>query len=265
MANVQEVLDTQKSIEETLSSRMAEFEKQFKIASVEDNKHSLDNLAQEFKSYKEMVWSIFQMLRSLIQSLKLQVDDLDSYNRRNALLFSGIEEKNNEDCKALLLEIIRSTMNFSDMQASSILSCHRLGTKNSSHSRPILVRFVNVSTRNEVWNEKKRLKSSPAVLSEFLTKPRQAIFSTARKHFGITRCWTRDGKILVLLPNNDRRHVSTMDELALLMAEFPPKSVPKKTSDHRPRSGSGSGPAPAAASVPPQTRRATAMKNRVVK
>ncbi|KOB57407.1 Uncharacterized protein OBRU01_25734, partial [Operophtera brumata] len=124
--------------------------------------------------------------------------------------------------------------------------------------------------RNYIWLEKKRLKSSPTVISEFLTKTRQAIFSTARRsHFGIRSCWTRDGAVFVKLPNDDRKRIASMEELDLLMNKFPdtstglPTAVPITASvmTSQPQAGS---PAPVIASGcrPPVTRSKGAAANR---
>lgn len=221
MSNVQEVLDSQRQIEDRLLSRMTEFEKQLK-ASSSDNKPTLEKLTREFGEFKNSVWSVLTNLRSLVHSLLLRVDDLDTQSRQNALLFSGIKESESEEnCMALLIDVIHSQMNLTSIDSSSFLVCHRLGSKRDKANRPILVRFTSCSARDLIWREKKKLKGSSAVVSEFLTKSKQDIFSLARKHFGMRCCWTQWGQVFVKLPDNDRKRISSSRELDLYMSKFP--------------------------------------------
>lgn len=255
MANIQDLFENQNRIEETLALRMADFEKTFKAASSSESKPNLDQLAQDYRCFKESVLSILQTFRSQIQALTLHTDELETYNRRNALLFTGIEEMDGEDCKSLITNVIQSTMNLTDIQASNIYFCHRLGAKKLSGSRPILVRFHDITIRNTIWAEKRRLKSSSTVLSEFLTKPRQAIFGAARKHFGINRCWSRDGAIFIKLPNEERKRIATRDDLDQLTTKFPSSL---KSSSDQDKDGAKARPAAAASAAatrPPVTRR----------
>lgn len=57
MANVQELFENQKRIEECLASRMEEFEKSFRTASSSESKPQLDKLAEDFRTFKDTVWS----------------------------------------------------------------------------------------------------------------------------------------------------------------------------------------------------------------
>ncbi|KOB64057.1 Uncharacterized protein OBRU01_22687 [Operophtera brumata] len=155
------------------------------------------------------------------RALTRHVDELDSYNRKDALLFSGIPESDNEDCTAAVLSVTNSVMKINDLTQNSIRLCHRLGSRKPTGCRPILVRFHDIRMRNTVWNEKKSLRTSTTVIHEFLTRSRQTIFAVARRHFGIKNCWTRDGVIFVKIPNNDRRRIGTMEELDQLKENHP--------------------------------------------
>lgn len=252
---MQNILDNQNRIEESLTARMAEFEKIFKASSSSDSKLSLDKLTQDYKIFKDNVWSILQLLRSQVQSVASQTDDLETYNRRNALLFSGIEEKDSENCKDLVINIIQTTMGLTGVQASCMYSCHRLGTKSPSRTRPILARFTDATIRNMIWMEKRRLKSSPTVIGEFLTKPRQSVFGIARRHFGINRCWTRDGAVFIKLPNNERRRITTAEELEHLTSKFPSTHI-KTSTVSGDRAKTGPAEVPVVTPEPPLVRKA---------
>lgn len=267
MSSVQEVLDTQRQIEQCLLSKMASFEKQLQ-SSDPTSKPSLERLSCEFCEFKTSVCSILTMLRSLVSSLLYKVDELDNQNRSNALLFSGVPECDGENCMDTILNIIHSKMGLVDIKETSFMSCHRLGAKNEKRSRPILVRFTYVTCRRLIWKEKKRLKSSSVVVSEFLTKTRQEIFTAARKHFGITCCWTQGGTVFVKLPDNERKRIASTEVLDKFIAKFPiPGTVnvgtdPTKGPTSRPRTPAVISPASAVAPEQPRTRRNFAAKSK---
>lgn len=227
MPNLQEILDTQKQLEESLGSRMAHFEKLLRptSSSASVSKANLDSLSQEFNEFRLFVMDMFKLLRSQIDSLTVQLDDVDNYNRRNALLFHGLPEKENEDCTDTVVNLIQSTMNLKSIHASCIYLCHRLGAKNDQRARPVIVRFTDMSVRNIVWNTKKALKSSPTVMGEFLTKYRHDLFLGARKHFGVSSSWTSNGVVFVKTPDNIRNRISSASFLDKIILEFPLESI----------------------------------------
>ena len=102
--------------------------------------------------------------------------------------------------------------------------CHRLGSSRQK-ARPILVRFFDMEHRQLVWDSKKALKGTGITISEFLTQARHRVFGAARKHFGMHRCWSMEGKIVVICPDKSRRKIETESELQALFAKFPSCSV----------------------------------------
>ncbi|CAG9560983.1 unnamed protein product [Danaus chrysippus] len=222
MARVEDILEVHKNIAESLGNRMAEFEKQLKSTSnTEGNKNSLDKLASEFKEFKASVWNILDLLRTLVTNLSSQIDDIDNTSRRNALLFGGIQEAEGENLVSTVLGTIQVLMGIPDLQPGVIQYCHRIGSKSERAPRPIVVRFNDLKVKSLIWSSKKKLKSSPVVLSEFLTKVRQSLFTKARKRFGITNTWTLNGNIYIKLPNNERRRVTTQEDFDECLKMFP--------------------------------------------
>lgn len=220
MSQLGEVIATQKSIEASLAARMDEFEKRLSHSSTSQSP-DLKSLSSEFKEFKESVGSILTLLRSQLTFLTTEVDELDNYNRRNALLFCGIEESDSKDVQASVVQIIREKLSLANFEQSSLLVVHRLGTQTGQRPRPILVRFQSLQERNNIWRNKKSLKSSGVVIREFLTKTRQAIFGSARAHFGMTACWTKDGAVYVKAPGSDPAKVSTAAGLNELIRLHP--------------------------------------------
>ncbi|XP_046976444.1 uncharacterized protein LOC124542548 [Vanessa cardui] len=148
------------------------------------------------------------------------LDRMETHSRRKVLLFHGVKEEQGEDVFKKTLGVLTGHLKLSDATPELIDSCHRLGVKRDA-SRPILVRFASVRFRSRVWNAKTALRGSKITLSEFLTKARQSIFIEARKHFGMKKCWSAEGDIIILLPDNSRKKISALSELKQLVAQYP--------------------------------------------
>ncbi|KAJ2937700.1 hypothetical protein O0L34_g17513 [Tuta absoluta] len=114
-------------------------------------------------------------------------------------------------------------MKISEFTSDDIQVCHRLGTS-TTKPRAVLVRFHRHDSRRVVWDAKTLLKGSGIIISEFLTKSRHIVFVAARKHFGVSNCWSNDGKIAIFLPDSSRRKIEVSSELQELIKQFP---VPK--------------------------------------
>ncbi|KAL4704710.1 hypothetical protein ACJJTC_011494 [Scirpophaga incertulas] len=111
-------------------------------------------------------------------------------------------------------------MKLATVDSNAIESCHRLGTK-TDKQRPIIVRFSSMIHRIAVWKSKTALKGSGIVITEFLTRMRQDVFIEARKHFGIKKCWSSEGVIIVSVEDNKRKKIVTMAELHVLTSQYP--------------------------------------------
>lgn len=64
-----------------------------------------------------------------------------------------------------------------------------------------------------MWFAKTKFKGTGITQSEFLTKSGHGVFIAARQHFGVNKCWTRDGVIYVVAPDGSRRKVERMLDL----------------------------------------------------
>ncbi|CAG4930942.1 unnamed protein product [Colias eurytheme] len=95
----------------------------------------------------------------------------------------------------------------------NINRCHRIGRTGLDKPRPILVKLSDLSIKNKLWYGKTVLKSTGITISEFLTKQRHEAFLAARKQFGINKCWTRDGLVIVLDSKGVKRQVTCMADL----------------------------------------------------
>ncbi|CAH2061722.1 unnamed protein product, partial [Iphiclides podalirius] len=215
---------------------MAELEAQ--IQSAGPAKDTVAKVAEEFRTFRELVFAMLGMIRKQINECSHMIDVIETRHRQKALIFLGAPEAEKENCKTTVLDIMHK-MGLTEITESCIAVSHRLGVASKNH-RPILVRFVRVETRSLVWRAKAKLKGSSVSIKEFLTKSRQAVFGKAQLHFGMRACWTQDGVIVVKAADGSRHKIVTMDELSPLMAKFPNKTVKNSAENMSPSGDAGS-------------------------
>ncbi|CAH2105834.1 unnamed protein product [Euphydryas editha] len=216
-----------KSIEELttmMSSRMGEFEKSLPAAGTTSTNPTIKTLAAEFHSFKNFVWQSLNLLKSQVELVVLGMDRLETHSRRKVLLLHGVKEDSNEDVLKKTLSVLSDNMKLVNVNSDSLETCHRLGAKKDT-ARPILVRFSSTQLRARAWRAKTTLKGTKITITEFLTKARQDVFAAARNHFGMRKCWSADGVIVVLLPDKTRAKITTSSELNELTSQYPKSSI----------------------------------------
>ncbi|KAJ8707738.1 hypothetical protein PYW07_011415 [Mythimna separata] len=216
MSTLADIAETQRTALLSISQRMANFEEDLKKSSPGAD---LSGLQKDFSIFKEHVWSIFSALQLQITELTRSVDIIEMRHRKKFLLLGGVPETPGEKVPEAVATIFQTKLGLTDLRPSSLTVCHRLGAASEGHVRPILFRCADSTLRGLIWKSKTKLKGSPYVVSEFLTRQRQTTFSTARKLFGVTNVWTMDGNINLKLPDGKRRRVFTLEEVVELGAE----------------------------------------------
>lgn len=217
MSQLDAIETAQNNLEEFIINRMAALESQLQ-AGPSQVKDTVAKVAEEFRTFRELVFSMFKLIRQQISECKQSIDVIETRHRRKALIFLGIKETDNENCSTVLLDLVHSKMALKEVSVADFSVCHRLGAVTRDRNRPILVRFNKIDVRAAVWREKSKLKGSPASVKEFLTKSRQMVFSKARQHFGVRACWTQEGAIVVKV-DGSRHKFFSMDGLNLLIAK----------------------------------------------
>ncbi|XP_047031514.1 uncharacterized protein LOC124638555 [Helicoverpa zea] len=222
MSQLAEILSIQKTLEESFNKKMTELGAQ--IQSAGTAKDTVAKVAEEFRTFRELMYSMLGLLRKQIHECAVQLDGMETRHRRKALLFQGLPEADKEDCSAVILDVLTGKLAFRSMTASSIKVAHRLGNPSNDHARPILVKFASLDVKAEIWRAKSGLKGTKISVKEFLTKDRQSIFARARQHFGMRSCWTQDGVIVIKAMDGSRHKVTTSSELNSLLLKFPKPS-----------------------------------------
>lgn len=169
-------------------------------------------------------------LQDQISLLARESDNQEMRARRKILLIHGVPEEKDEDTTASVVKVVSDKLKVAEFTASDVGRCHRMGrSSGADRPRPILVKVRDMSLRQQLWFAKTALKGSGITMSEFLTKPRHDTFMAARQRFGVTKCWTRDGYVYVLGPDNKRHRISSLGELTQIQAPAPLKKKPEVT------------------------------------
>lgn len=221
MAHVAEIRFAQKSLEDIVNQKMDDLKSQLQTGGTA--KDTVAKVAEEFRVFRELVYNIFKLLRKQIEECAHSVDAIETRQRRKALIFTGVTEADKENCSMVALGILQDKMGLKDVTVDSLRSCHRLGSSGKDRPRPLLVRFASLDTRSAVWRAKTRLKGSSIATRKFLTKTRQAVFTSARLHFGLRGTWTQDGIVVIKTPDG-RQKITTMQELQSLLQKYPKAS-----------------------------------------
>lgn len=203
-----------------ISDRMEEFEKNLPAVGTSSANPTVKALSAEFYAFKNFVWKSISLLRSQAELVALGLDRMETHSRRKVLLLHGVKEETGEDVTEKTIAVLSDQLKLEGVNPDSFERCHRLGAKKDA-ARPILVRFSSVQLRARAWKVKTMLKGSKITLTEFLTKARQDLFAAARNHFGLKKCWSADGVIVVLLPNKTRAKITSSHELKKLISQHP--------------------------------------------
>ncbi|XP_039747070.1 uncharacterized protein LOC120624533 [Pararge aegeria] len=198
-------------INEHFNARMAEFQRELKGAIPATSPSS--NINSQFVAFRSFVMTALENLQLQVELLARQQDELEMRSRRKILLVHGIAEGDNEDPCISACRILSQHLALTQLSPASVSRCHRLGRAGGDKPRAMLIKFRDWSLRDTVWSAKTRLKGTGVTLSEFLIKSRHKTFLAARQRFGVTKCWTRDGIIMVLDSGGKRHRITTLAEL----------------------------------------------------
>ncbi|KAF9799424.1 hypothetical protein SFRURICE_003121 [Spodoptera frugiperda] len=225
MSEIAEVRSTQKSLEEKFAPLQDLVTKQMEalqaqIQAAGPSKDTIAKVAEEFRTFRELIFGVLKLLRGQMSECSRQIDELATRSRRKALIVQGMPEREDENTSESVLGLINEKLGC-NLTTTSIRASHRLGQATADHHRPILVRFASVDIKSSVWRAKTRLKGTKIAIREFLTRERQAIFVQARQHFGMRSVWTQDGVIVIKASDGSRCRITTMGELSPLLAKYP--------------------------------------------
>ncbi|CAH2228906.1 jg7359 [Pararge aegeria aegeria] len=206
------------------NTQMAEFQKSLQGAIPAASPTS--NIAGQFNAFRAFVLSALAGLQQQVELLAKQTDQLEMRSRRKMLLVHGVPEGNNDNLLTTVTSSLSNHLKLPDLQEDCISRCQRLGQPKGDKPRAILLKFQDMPTKNQVWYAKTSLKNTGITLSEFLTKDRHDAFMAARQRFGVSKCWTREGLILIVGEDGKRHRVTSKAEVNAIPQAYSDVQVP---------------------------------------
>ena len=219
----------QKTFENNLSELASKLENRFS-----DYDKTICDLNSQISDLKNTVSS----LTKTNASLQYSIDDVDQYERRDTLVFSGKcipKEVDDENSTDVIIKVLRQVLFMHDLTRSDINVCHRLGGKRKDSrgnfiDRPIICKFISRTVKREIKQSCLDLKPD-LYANESLTNIRREIFTKLRfvrkqykaetKSEIFTQLYTNDGKIMVKLQNKQKYTVTNPHNLDVFLKEYP--------------------------------------------
>ena len=155
-----------------------------------DLKLEIDELKKTVTSQqceiKELKFTCHQH-QNEIDDLKSQTNSIETYSRKDNIVFYGISEKNNESeflCATSVRQFMMNTLKIPQDRVNKMtfVRCHRLSQR--SKNRPIIVRFRDWSDREHLWSEMKMIPKNGGFHISFNRRKMLPIFLQARKTLG---------------------------------------------------------------------------------
>ena len=208
MENIKGTLD---ALAEMFTTRMSTFEQDLLKLSPAPNT-SASALARDFERFRSFVLSSFADIQGQISLLSTECDTLEMRSRRKMLLLHGVPEREDENTVDVVTDVLKSQVHLKHFEASGLSRAHRMG-RAGERPRPVVVKFRSCEMRDEAWFGKTSLKGSGVTISEFLTSRRHRLFKAVRMRLGVSKCWTREGRIVGLDQKGKRHIVSSLGDL----------------------------------------------------
>nr|CAI5848036.1 unnamed protein product [Callosobruchus analis]CAI5850138.1 unnamed protein product [Callosobruchus analis] len=158
----------------------------------------LDDLQREMVQVKQ----VSDSNRIKIEEANKKIEQMEQFSKRCNLRFFGIPETNDEKCRDVITDIIKTKLNLSSVSTEDIEVAYRRGSSKGNAPRVIFVRFYSARVKNDVYSNKKNLKGSRITIREDLTATRMTIVKEKIARHGKDQVWTINGRIVWLENGN---------------------------------------------------------------
>ncbi len=134
----------------------------------------------------------------------LKLDELEQEKYQNSVQVVGLPDKSDEDDLKQFLKIAKDKLGIK-LKANDIETMSRLGKRTSEKTRNLNVTFKDKSTREQVYQQRKKLiqekKPSRSIyINDRLTKHRQSVLYTCRRQVRAKKlfaAWSQGGNVLI--------------------------------------------------------------------
>ena len=176
-------------------------------------------------------------LKTEIEKQRQDINDLEQYSRKNCLSITGLPEKPDESVSRTVVGLARAVG--VDLLPTDIDVAHRLGFKNRSNTRPVIVKLVRFEKRQELYAARKRIRGSElgqgspitateaenVFIADSLTRYNQSIMFAARqlKRKGkLFATWSDTGKLKVRVTSESSTAIiKSLADLRKLVGDDP--------------------------------------------
>ena len=214
-------------------------------ASLEYTQSSLDNMNKELNNIKmkcdnqEMKYHtvVKQLAESKMENsiLNEKLLQMDTYLRRENLIFAGVQEDKNESAKEVIKQIQKifiKQLKIKDGNNIDYQSCHRMGprSRNDRVNRDIIIQFTRFQDRELVWGQRKLLQGTNIVLKEDFP---QKINKRRAQLYPVMVAARKDGKKAMLISDKliiDNQKY-TLNNLESLPLKLQPQNLALQTTD----------------------------------
>ena len=196
-----EMEETRKYRMQTTENHLHNVEKTHgrRIEQIKGEVHTLGceniQLKTNLKSHEDQ---IDDLLRNL-EAISMALEDQLHCSRRNCLVVTGVPEKKGvEDTDETIKSFAADKLGL-EITYMDIYRTHRLGRKQGTKPRPIIVKFVPYNLRRKFMRERKKLKGQGMGIQELLTPFAEHLLGKtqelSRKAPWLKNVWTWDGRI----------------------------------------------------------------------
>ena len=154
--------------------------------SIEFTQGEVDTLKEQVEKKSKKHATDVELLHQKVAELELKLKEeverntnLEQYTRRENLRFNKIPESEDENCKAIIYDVISSLgVNTSQIRFHAV---HRVGKKAENRCRTIIARFVCREDRDRVWLERGKIKQSSTYPDAYITEDYARAIQEERK------------------------------------------------------------------------------------
>ena len=182
LSNVQNEVDQMKNACEVLKVSFDDLKNSTdnitgKIDEIEQRLDDIDMQQEADKDTLDTLACENEKLRSTVQGLEQEVDELESRSRRENLRFFGLSESENdshEQCTSTIVSTLNEFFTFKKWSPEDISRAHRVGSRQSTRNpRQLIAKFTRWSDVNSILQSREareRMKKDGLRISTDLTR-----------------------------------------------------------------------------------------------
>lgn len=147
------------------------------------------------KEIKELTDTISYLKEERVETTR-KVDECENFQRRGNVRITGLPEKKGEDPLKAAQKFLHARA--FNVPLEKIHSAHRIGRSYSGKPRPLLVRFLDHKTRDDVIKDRRKLKGSGRTISEDVSQLTMKTLMRVQRSDGIKNAWVWNGKVFAI-------------------------------------------------------------------